>query len=420
MLILIKNANIIAPQSKYHNSKKDILIEDGIIKKIASKISSPKAKSINSKNLHVSIGWLDIGAVSGEPGYEHRETLESLSSTAAAGGYTGLAIFPNTDPIIDNKSSIRFVLNETEDHLVDYYPIASISKDCAGKELTEMMDLKKHGAIAYSDGTANITSNGLLLRALQYAKGDESVIMHNPNDPSTSNGNNIHEGIISTQLGLKGSPSLSEVLTLERDILLSKYAQSKLLVHNISAKESVEKIASQIDKNITASVSYLNLCLTDDALQSFDSNYKVSPPLRSEDDRQALTKGVNNGKVQIITSNHIPLEEEAKKKEIVYAEPGTIGLQTSFAGLITHNNKISLNRMVNCMAINPRKLLSLDIPQIAEGEKAELTIFDPQASWTFNEDTNQSKSRNSPFWNKTLSGKVIGVVNGDNHYFNTY
>lgn len=420
MLILIKNATIISPSSKYHNSKKDILVKNGEIKKIANRITDTKAKVISSNNLHISLGWLDVGACSGEPGFEHRESLESLSQTAAAGGYTSLAIFPNTQPVLDNKSSIQYILNATERHPVDYFPIGALSKNCEGEDITEMMDMTSNGAVAFSDGMLSVQSNGLLLRALEYIKSTDRVIIHRPEDSSISNGNDIHEGQVSTSLGLKASPSLSEFLTIERDIQLAMYAESKLLVHGISAKESVEKLVSNKSKNISCSVNYLNLCLTDEAIQTFDTNCKVSPPLRHQSDKEALIKALNTGSIDIIASNHFPLEDELKKKEFVYAQSGAIGLQTCFSGLMTHAQNIKLDKIINCLTVKSRKILSIDIPEMEVGSVANLTLFDPEAEWTFDNSTNLSKSKNSPFWNQILKGKVIGIVNGKQSHFNNY
>ncbi len=419
MNILIKNAKIIAPQSKFHNSKKDILIVNGVISKVANSITDKKAKIIKSDDLHVSPGWLDIGTMNNEPGFEHRETLKSLVASAASGGYTAIAPFPNSNPIVDEKSSVQYILNQTQDEVVDFYPIGAISKKCHGEEITEMIDMKANGAVAFSDGHHPIASNGLMMRALQYVKSNEDLIINCPNDTSLSNGNDVHEGAVSTSLGLKGSPSLSETLMVERDIQLSEYTESKLHIHNISAKESIEKISTAKNKNISASVPYLNLCLTDASLQSFDPNFKVSPPLREEADREALTKALNGGKIEVITSNHHPLEQELKKKEFVYADPGATGLQTCFSALNTFANKLSINRLVTCLSINPRKILGLPIPDIDNGAEANLTLFDPSRSWVYNNESNKSLSKNSPFWNTELKGKIIGIINKKLSAFNS-
>ena len=420
MPILIKKAKIIQAKSELNNSRKDILIDKGVIVKIADNIRDNKAQVIESDDLHVSIGWMDIGAQSGEPGFEHRETLNSLSNAAASGGYTALAIFPNTYPVTDNKSSIQYIINASNKHVVDYYPIAAISKNCEGKEITEMIDMAHSGASAFSDGNKTIVSSGLFLRALEYSKVVDGLIVHHPHDPGISNGNDIHEGAMSTSLGLKACPSLSETMSLERDVQLAIYADARLLVHNLSSSESVEKLKSLKTKKIFASVPYLNLCKTDEAIQGFEVNYKVSPPLRSEDDRQDLSKAVNQGLIDVICSNHHALEEELKKKEFVYADSGAIGLQTCFSALNTFSNGISISKMVNCLAVNPRKILNIKIPTIESGQKADLCLFDPGLKWTMNDSSNQSRSKNSPFWDHEMTGKILGVINGKKTHFNTY
>ena len=420
MVILIKNVLVIAADSPYHNTKKDILIENGTITKIGSRIKSDKAKVITSDNLHVSIGWMDIGPLGGEPGYEHRESIKSLGDSAAAGGFTAIAPFPNTEPKIDNKSTVQYLLNSSKNLLVDFYPIGAMSKACAGEEITEMIDMHQCGAVAFSDGIRSMDSSGIMLRALQYAKSTSSLIINNPNDPTISNGNSIHEGEVSTSLGLKASPHLSELITLERDIRLCEYAESKLLSHNISAADSVDKIAIEKKVNHSASACYLNLCLTDEAISKFDSNAKVSPPLRSEKDRQALIKGINTGKIDILTSNHRPLEEEVKKQEFTYAKSGATGLQTLFSGLMTFATNIKMDKLIASISNNPRDTLGIEKPEIKVNTKANLTLFDPSLEWTYNDKSNYSLSKNSPFWNQSMKGKVIGVINGKKSHINKF
>ncbi len=419
MSILIKNAKIIHPGSKLHNAKRDILINNGVIEKIAARINAPKAKVIKSKNLHISAGWLDLGTQCGEPGFEHRENFDSLSRAAASGGFTGVALFPNTNPTIDDKSSLQFVLNSTKDHVIQFYPIGALSKNCEGRIITEMIDMAHCGAVAFSDGRISVSSNGLLLRALQYVKSVDGMIIHRPDDPSLSNGNNIHEGEVSTSLGLKASPSLSENLTLERDILMADYADSKLLLHSISTKESVIKLENGKAKNIYSSVSYLHLCKNDQSLSQFDVNHKVNPPLRSKEDQDALINGVKKGTIDIICSNHDPLEEELKKKEFVYAELGATGLQTCFSALADQRD-IKLDTLIKALSSNPRKILNIDNIEIKEGEEANLTLFDLDSPWKMDEKSNQSKSKNSPYWEYQFKSKVVGIINGKKSYFNKY
>lgn len=418
MSLILRNAKIIQPKTALNNVRKDILIKNGLIKKIADKIKDKKAKSIESKNLHVSIGWMDIGSFSGEPGYEHREDLNSLTRSAAAGGYTALAPFPNSLPVCDNKSAIQFILNTTAEHAVDYYPVAAISKGCKGKEITEMIDMFRNGAVAFSDGYNTITTSGLMLRALEYAKSIDAPIIHHPVDEKIANGNDIHEGLVSTALGLKASPALAELITLERDIKLCQYSGSKLLVHNISSLESIQSLERNRTENMSCSVSFMNLCATDEAINNFDVNFKLRPPLRAEADRKSLVEAVSKGTIEIITSNHFPLEEEAKKKEFVFAEAGATGLQTCFSSLMSYAPELPLSTLIKCLAYNPRKLLNIDIPVIGEGEKANLCLFDPSMNFVLDAKTNLSKSKNAAFWEKELKGKVLGIINGNKTLLN--
>lgn len=420
MLLLIKNAQIIYPGHEFHNTKKDVLIRNGVIEKIGNRINESTAKQITSKDLHVSPGWLDIGATVGEPGYEHRETLETLCRTAASGGYVGVAVFPNTQPVIDNRSAVQYIINQSSSDLVDLYPIAAISKNCRGEEITEMIDLSRSGAVAFSDGNQTITSSGLMMRALDYSKSVNGLIIHHPVDPTLANDNLVNEGKVSIELGMKGNPNLAEVVTLNRDIQLHKYTGSKVLLHNISTKESIETLSTLKQSELYSSVSFLNLCKTEEALYGYDTNYKTLPSLRSEEDRQALISGVNKKTIQVITSNHVPLEEDEKKKEYIYASPGATGLQTSYAAINTFAEGININKLISCLSINPRKILNLPTVEMEKGTKAELTLFDPSIEWTLNGKTNTSKSKNSPFWDKSLKGCVIGIVNGKKSHFNKY
>ena len=418
MSILIKNARIISPGSNLHGLKKDVLVANGRIEKISNKIADKNAKVISTKNLHLSPGWLDIGTHGTEPGYEYRETFSSLSRTAASGGYTALAVFPNSNPPVDNKSSVQFILNNTGNDIIDFCPIGAVSKACSGEEITEMIDMAAHGAVAFSDGLHSIECNGVLLRALQYAKSTGKIIIHHPDDKSLSNNNNIHEGELSTSLGLKGSPGLAEILTMERDILMADYAESAILLHNLSTEESVKKLSSLKSAFVSSSVSYLNLCKTDESLANFNANFKTIPPLRSESDRKALIDGINRGTIDIISSNHVPLEEEAKKLEFVYAKSGAIGLQTCFAALMEFAGTIKLDKLIECLSVNPRKVLGLEEIRIKTGEKANLTLFDTNSPWVYNEENNNSKSKNSPFLNQQFSSKIVGIINGKKSRFN--
>ncbi len=414
--MLLKNVTIIDPTSTHHGKQMDILIEDGLIQKIAKNIPAKNNKIIKGKNLHVSLGWMDIGAQVCDPGLEHREDLESVSQAAMAGGYTGIACFPNSSPAIHNKSQVQYIIKNTKGGLVDFHPIAAVSENCKGKDITEMYDMEAAGAVAFSDGANPISDSGMMMRALQYVKPFEGLVINHPQDETTAHSGMMHEGVMSTSLGMKGIPSLSEELMIIRDIYLAEYTDSKLHIHNVSTAKSVRLIKAAKKKKIkiTASVAALNLAYTDEALHEFDSNLKVLPPLREESDIKAIKKGLKDGTIDCITSNHRPWHIEAKDLEFPYAEFGAIGLETTF-GLVQKclEDNLSLTDLIDKLSYSPRRILGLKSPTIKKGMKANLTIFIPSSNYIFEEKNIYSKSKNTPLIGKELKGKIIGVVNND-------
>ncbi len=415
MQLLIKNATIIDPSSPYHHQQRDILVSNGMIERIGEEITAPNATRIDEKDLHVSIGWMDLGAQICDPGLEHREDLESATESAMAGGYTAVACFPNTQPTIHNKSQVKYIIKNTKDGAVDFHPIGAVTEHCNGKDITEMYDMKFSGAVAFSDGKYPITDNGMMLRALQYVKPFGGVIFNHPHDAATAHSGQMHEGMISTSLGLKGIPSLSEELMIYRDLQLVDYTESRLHIHNVSTANGVRLIreAKRKGLQVTASVAVMNLAFQDEALSEFDTNMKVLPPLREKKDAEALVKGLKDGTIDCITSNHTPWNEEAKDVEFLYAEFGAIGLGTTF-GLANRilTDQLSLEEIVDKLAVAPRKLLNQDIPTVNIGSVANLTIFQPNEQFTYASDMIRSKSKNTPLLGHELKGKVIGVVNG--------
>ena len=421
MNLLIKNATIVCRDKSLNGKKFDLLIKNGVIDKIAKKISDQNAKIIESKKLHVSIGWMDIGTQVGEPGFEHRETLSSVAQSAAKGGFTALAPFPNTNPCIDNKSSVQYILNNSQHLAIDFFPIAAISQGCKGLDITEMMDLSHAGAIAFSDGKKAVQDGGLLLRALQYAKASKKKIIQRPVDLTLEYEGMIHEGKTSLSLGLNGMPSLSEYTSVTRDLKIAEYAENDIILHTISTKESVDLLKTERKNNqsVSATVSYKNLIQTDEDLLDFDSNLKLQPPLRSQKDQKALIKGIKDGSIQAICCNHVPLEQEQKKLEFPYAGFGAIGLETCYSAINTRlAGTISKNILVERLAYGPREILDLSIPEIKEGLKANLTLFDPSQEWTYDRREIASKSKNTPYIGSMFTGKVLGIINGKHYVSN--
>jgi len=412
MATLIRQAHIISPDSPHNGKVKDILIHNGKITKIAGRIKDDKAEVWQVDNAHVSPGFMDIGTQVGDPGFEHKEDLQSAARAAAAGGYTAVACTPNTHPVIDTKSQVLYIRNQ--DNLVDFYPIGAVSAACEGKEITEMYDMREAGAVAFSDGHKSLNDSGLMMRSLLYVKPFDGIIINQALDPNLAHKGHVHEGAVSTSLGMKGIPSLAEELMLQRDLYLLEYTDSRLHVANVSCARSVELIqqAKKRGLRVTASVNPMNLAFDDTALTSFDTNMKVMPPLREKSDIKALKKGLKDGTIDFISSNHTPEDEEGKKLEFVYARAGVIGLETTFAVSRSQLSKIlDLEQLIDKLAITPRRIFGLKIPKIAEGEQANLCLFDPDKHWTFTEKNIYSKSKNTPFVGHELQGKILAVMN---------
>lgn len=396
--------------------KQDILLRNGVIEAIENQIPTPASATVlESPDLCVSPGWLDVGVYSADPGYEHREDLSTAAAAAAAGGFTAMACFPNTDPALHTKSEVLYVKNRAKDLPVHCYPIGAISQDCEGKDLAELFDMHAAGAVAFGDGKRAVQDAGLLLRALQYAKAFNGLIINVPHHKTIAAGGQMHEGVMSTSLGLKGLPALAEELMVQRDLSLLEYSGGRLHIHLISTAKSVALVraAKKAGLPVTCSVAVANLCFTDEKMADFDSNWKVVPPLRTETDVAALLGGLLDGTIDFICSNHTPWHEEAKNLEFPYADFGMIGLETAFALCQTFlGKKLTINNLIEKLCLSPRRVLGLEIPKIALGQRAEITVFDPTVEWVMEEKDIRSKSRNTPFIGQAFKGRVLGVFSG--------
>ncbi len=419
MKVLIKQAAIICPSSPFHGQVKDILIQDGIIVSIDNIITATDSTIIDHKGLELSLGWMDSFAHFCDPGMEYKETLETGAAAAAAGGYTDVMIIPNTKPIIDTKSPIEYIVQKAKGLSVNIHPIAAITKNTEGKELAEMYDMHESGAIAFGDGTASIQNAGLLLKALQYVKTFDGTVIQVPDDRSAGAHGLMNEGIISTQLGIPGRPAIAEELMVARDIMLSKYTESKLHFTGVSTAKSLEFIqrAKAAGALISCSTTPYHLFFTEEDLQDYDTNLKVNPPLRTKADREALRKAVAAGTIDCIASHHLPQNTDNKICEFENAGYGMIGLETAFS--IVMSTGCSVERFVEMQTISNRNLFGLPIPEIKEGARACLTLFDSTENWVLKENKIVSKSRNSPFIGQPLKGKVIGIINGNKTVLNS-
>jgi dihydroorotase len=421
MKVLIKQVRIIAPHSPFNGQIKDILINDGIITGIADAITDAADQVIALPGLCVSIGWMDVFANFGDPGHEYKETLETGAKAAAAGGFTDVLVLPNTNPVVHSKSQVEYIVQKSKSLAVNIHPIGAVTKNAEGKDLAEMYDMHQSGAAAFGDGTNPIQSAGLLLKALQYVKSFDGTVIQIPEDKSIGANGLINEGIISTQLGLPGKPAIAEEILIARDIKLARYADSKLHFTGVSSAKSLEYIkrAKEAGINISCSVTPYHLFFTDTDMQGYDTNLKVNPPLRTENDRQALLKAVADGTVDCIASHHFPQNWDGKTCEFEYAKDGMIGLESLFGVLgasivpfgSAQDSEWSIEKAVEMLSVNPRKIVGVALPEIKEGAAACLTLFNADEEYIFEATMIRSKSKNSAFVGKKLKGKVIGIIN---------
>ncbi len=413
MKILIKSAKIIYPGTPLNGETADILVESGIIKAIKKNIKPGGIKTvIEQDDLHVSPGWFDMQAHFCDPGYEYKEDIRSGMEAAAHGGFTGVALSPATHPPVYSKSQVEYILGKADGNLVDVFPVGALSHKMEGKELSEMYDMKLSGAVAFSDDTNSVMDSGLMYRALLYSKSFGGLIMSRCNDRHVSSGTFVNEGSAGVMMGMKGEPSIAEEIMVVRDLFLADNTASRLHIHSISTAGSAELVRNARKRGlpVTASVNAFNLALDETALLGFDSFYKVNPPLRSKDDIKALRNALRDGVIDVICSDHRPEDEENKKLEFDLAAPGITGIQTLYP-LVNMYSGLSTSQIIEKIALAPRRILGLPLPEIEEGKKANLTVFSPGAEWVLEESRLKSRSKNTPWLGKELKGKAIAVIN---------
>ena len=420
MKILIRQARIIDPSSPHNGQVKDLFIENGIIRLIEDHIEKNADEVLEADNLHLSPGWMDVFAHFADPGFEFKETMETGAAAAISGGYTDVMLIPNTQPIVHNKSGVEYLVQKGKSLGVNIHPIGAVTKNAKGEELAEMYDMKASGAIAFSDGTESIQSAGLLLKALQYIKTFNGVVIQVPDDKTINPQGLMNEGIVSTQLGLPGKPAMSEEIVIDRDIKLARYTESSIHFTGVASSRSLDfiKEAKKDGVKVSCSVTPNHLFFCDEDLETYDSNLKVNPPLRTKKDREALQKALKDGVIDCIATHHLPQEKDSKLVEFEYAKYGTIGFETTFAVIATAMPGENPETWVNVLSINPRKLFGLPALSISVNQPACLTAFDPQKKWIVELKDIKSRSKNSPYLQKTLTGKVLATINKDQIFIN--
>lgn len=416
--MLLKN---VRPISKSHNGDEitDIRINDGKITEIGSGLEAKKGEeSHDFGEAYVSPGWMDMHIHLREPGYEHKETIKTGCDAAAFGGFTAVACMPNTSPATHTRDVVEFIISKGNETPVDVHPIGCVTKDRAGKSIAEMGDMQKGGAVAFSDDGDPVYDAQVMRVAMEYASMLGVPIINHEEDLQLSRPGHMNEGAVSTRLGLDGTPGIAEEVMIARDILLAEYTGGHVHVAHISTKEGVELVRQGKAKGIkvTTEVCPHHFDLTDEEIdqQKFNTNFKMHPPLRTQEDVDAMIEGLVDGTIDVICTDHAPHAIEEKEVEFIYAPNGIIGLETSWAITnmrLLQTGKLNLQQLVDKMSDAPRSILNLPELKIEEGADANLTFFNTDEKWTFDVKNVRSKSRNSPYLDKELTGRAVGIYN---------
>ena len=404
----ITQATLLDESNEHHGNQVDIRIENGIITEIASSLDPKNGEEqLQFENLIVSAGWFDSSVSIGEPGYEERETILNGLKVAAKSGFTSIAVNPNTLPVTDTNAAVSFLKNKAAGNAVSLYPIGALTRNAEGIDLAELYDMQQAGAVAFGDYQHSISNPNLIKIALQYAQGFDGLVLSFPQENDLIIKGVANEGETAIKLGLKGIPALSEHIQVARDLYILEYTGGKLHIPTISTTQSVALIKEAKAKglDVTCSVAIANLFYTEEVLEDFDTRYKVLPPLRTETDRQALIEGIKEGTIDMVTSDHNPLDIELKKLEFDHAKFGTIAQEATLGALLT---LVSEERAVKLLTAGSERFTGTT-SKIEIGQPANLSLFTANGTSVFGKEDIRSKSKNSAFLGAQLKGKVYGI-----------
>ena len=408
MNVLIKAAKILDASSPHHNTIQDIYIADGVIQKMGENLSFPDAKQISFKNLHISQGWFDSSVSFGEPGYEERETIAHGLDVASSSGFTHIALNTNTDPKPDSRADIAFLLEQANGSPVRLYPKARITTSESESKLAPLRELQVTGAVCFSNHKSALANANILKLALQYTHDFDGLVESFAFNQDMANGGVMHEGAVSTSLGLTGIPSVVEEMQIKRDLDILSYTNGKLHIPTLSTKDAIPLIkqAKKAGLDVSTSVSIHNLFFTDKALEGFNANAKLLPPLREQTDSKALQKALKDGTIDMVTSDHHPLNSELKYVELDLAHFGSIGLEHSFGCLLS---MFDVAVVVDILTRGKARF-GITASPIQEGATADVSLFTPDGKKTVTKAAIKSTSKNSLFMDQALPGKVFGVI----------
>ena len=421
--MLLHNARLLDPANNIDRNG-SLLLDKGCIKAIdpADKDIPKSVERIDCKGNILTPGLIDICTFTGEPGSEYRETLASASNAAAAGGITSFAVLPNTNPVIDNIALVDFIKRRARAQAKTHiYPLAALTKECKGEHMTEIALLRDAGARAFTDGENALTDSQLMRRIMEYATDVDALIVQYALEPRLCGDGVMHEGALATRLGLKGIPPAAETTLIERDLRLVELTGVQYHVAQASCSDTIELIRNAKDKGlpVTCGVAATHLALTQDDVGEYRTFLKLMPPLRSENDRLALVDALQDGTIDVITSNHKPEDPETKRQPFAIASFGSVGLETMLsASLIpVAEGRLTLSRAITAMTTTPAGLLGLKAGRLVAGAPADITVFDTEAEWKVDTDSLRSKAHNSAFDEQTLRGKILHTIVDGNVVF---